>query len=82
MTGSNTGSRSSAVAGKSIFNYAHGTTDSSIPRSLSSLVQMKTPRRSLYDPHIWLASVGLLIKLDMRILTHKLFLNKDVLTSL
>jgi hypothetical protein len=26
--------------------------------------------------------VGLLIKLDMRILTHKLFLNADVLTSL
>ena len=29
-----------------------------------------------------IASVGLLIKLDMRILTHKLFLNRDVLISL
>src|SRR5882762_7031047 len=31
------------------------------------------PHRSLYDPHIYLAGVGLSIKLDMRILTHKLF---------
>jgi hypothetical protein len=45
------------------------------------------PRRQLWrlEDAVELArffSVGLLVKLDMRILTHKLFLNKDVLTSL
>ena len=45
--------------------------------------------RSIIESHggrLWAAgasaSVGLLIKFDMCILTHKLFLNRDVLTSL